>query len=238
MPALLSLALLLAAPASCPPQDPACLGTLWDREEDWCPGGGQSYQPREGDLVFFSSLSCFYSVIFTAAGSGHPWHVGIVARDSCGELCVLEAGGHVFDVSLIPVEFRMRHHLAKRPHRRVWVRRVKAPLTPEQSRCLTEFAEAQEGKRFAACLRIAALGLPCRPLRPTEPDQARWFCAELVSEALRLCGTCPACWMVPEKTTPRDLFFDRRDLSCGWLPPETWSPDCDPPPPGPLCAPR
>ena len=32
---------------------------------------------------------------------------------------------------------------------RIWIRQRKAPLTPEQSACLTEFALAQEGKPFA-----------------------------------------------------------------------------------------
>jgi hypothetical protein len=234
MPALLSLALLLGA---CP-AEPACAGTLWDRHGDWCPGLGQPYHPREGDIVFFSSVSCVHAVTFTAARTGHPYHVGIIVRDSCGRLCLFEAGAYRWDVRLFPVEARLHDYQSKRPYRRLWVRRIKEPLTPDQSRCLTAFAEAQEGKPFAGCFRLAMLALPCRPLRPTEPDQPRWFCAELVSECLRWCGLCPACGMAPEKTTPRDLFTDRHDISCGWIPPETWSPDADPPPPGPLFAPR
>lgn len=234
MPALLSLAMLLGPSASCP----CCVGSLWDREADWCPGQCRAYLPREGDLVFFSSVSPFYCMAYYGARSGHPWHVAMVVRDSCGQLRLLEAGGHKHDVALLDVRERMHGYLEKHSRRRIWVRRVKEPLTPEQSRCLTTFAELQEGKRFAGYCRIGLLGLPCRPLRPTDPEQCRWFCAELVSEAMRLCGMCPACWMVPEKTTPRDLFTDRRDISCGWCPPETWSPDCDPPPPGPFCAPR
>ncbi len=240
MPSVLALVLLCGTmpTMSAPPPAAATVGTLWNRETDWYPGGGQPYRPEEGDMIFFSSISCLFSVVFKIAGSGHPWHVGIIVRNSAGELCVLESGGYKMQVALVPVGDRLPEYLEKRKHRRIWVRRIKTPLTEAQSRCLTSFAEAQDGKRYAGYLRICMLGMPSRPLKPTEPNQSRWFCAELVCECLRVCGLCPACWMVPEKTTPQDLFNDKRDVRCGWWPPETWSPDCQPPPPGPLCAPR
>lgn len=235
MSALLSLALLLGAPAA----DPIGLGTLWARDEPRCPGRGQPYCPQEGDLVFFSSICCFHSFAYTCAKSGHPWHVGIIVRDACGRLCVFESGGTEDPgVAFIPLECRLRRYLADRRCRRIWIRRVKAPLTPEQTQCLRAFAQMQDGKRFASYCRLCMLSVPGRPLRPTTPEQCRWFCAELVCEALRTCGMCPACWMVPEKTTPQELFNDKRDISCGWHLPETWSPDCNPPPAGPPCAPR
>ena len=55
--------------------------------------------------------------------------------------------------------------------------------------------------------------------------------------SLREAGLCPAPWLQPEKTTPRDLFTDKVDISCGWHAVETWSPCGAPPPPGPPCGP-
>lgn len=234
MAALVSLILLLGAPSS-----DGSLGTLWNRQETWQCGGGMTYHPREGDLVFFSSTSPIFALIFGAGRTSHPYHVGMVVRDRHGHLVILESGGtKEHRVVLSPVVERMTEYLEKRPYRRIWVRRNKVEVTPEQSRCLTCFAHAQDGKRFAGCLRMATHVLPGRPLEPTHANQGGWFCAELVCEAMRQSGMCPACWVVPEKSTPRDLFHDVVNVSCGWHVPETWSGDEAPPPPGPWCAPR
>lgn len=239
MPALFSLTFLLAHGDPYLEPLPLPVGTLWCRESDWHPGSGQAYHPQEGDLVFFSSVSPFYLCVYTLGRTSHPWHVGMIVRDSCGELCVLESGGPADSgVALVPVAHRLCCYLHKRPHRRIWIRRIRCPLTPDQSRCLSCFAQMQNGKRFASWFRMGMMGLPNRPLKPTCCDQGRWFCAELVSEAMRYCGLCPAEWLRPEKTSPRDLFTDKVDISCGWEPAETWSPNSAPPPSGPLFAPR
>jgi hypothetical protein len=231
----LCLALLLATPAAA--QDEATLGTLWH------PAGcgycdAQPYHPQEGDLVFFSRSSPFFLAAYGVARSCHPWHVGLVIRCPCGGLALFESGSPQYrGVTITPLDCRLLAYVSHPARTRVWVRRLKDPLTEEQSHCLTAFACSQEGKPFASLVRLGLLGVPCRPLRPTEPDQPRWFCAEIVVEAMRVCGLCPACWICPEKTMPRELFTDKVDISCGWHAPETWSKDCDPPPPGPLCAP-
>lgn len=215
-------------------------GTLWHEPGDPLPCHGERYQPREGDLVFFSSVNPAFVLAYSLAGSFHPWHVGMIVRHSSGELVVMESGGiknHC--VVLRPIYHRLSRYLGYLPRARIWVRRIKHPLTPEQSRCLTAFAERQCGKRFCPLLRLGQMVLPGRPLDPSHPDQDRWFCAELVTESLRTCGLVPWAQLYPEATTPRDLFIDEcPNLSCGWERPRTWSPNCCPPPPGPLCGPR
>ncbi|MFO0880914.1 MAG: hypothetical protein U0840_26615 [Gemmataceae bacterium] len=234
MSVLVTLTLLLAGPGPCEP-----LGTLWNRQEPWVCGGGTPYHPQEGDLVFFTSTSPLFGIVFGVGRTSHPYHVGMVVRDRSGQLVIFEAGGtQEYLVVLKPIVERMTDYVTKRSYRRIWVRRIREPLTPEQSLCLTQFAHAQEGKSFACCFRMAAHALPGRPLIPTHPNQHGWFCAELVSETMRVMGLCSAGHMVPHKTTPRDLFYDRRDISCGWHAPETWSADELPPRAGPLCAPR
>jgi hypothetical protein len=239
MSALLCLSLLVGSAEQAPPIGSPGVGTLWSRE---CQGSwhGQTYHPQEGDLVFFSSQSAFFCLAYTVARTGHPYHVGIVVRNRCGQLCVYESGGNgLFAIAFIPICPRFYRYLDTRWPRRIWIRRIRTPLTPEQSRCLTAFAEAQDGKRFAPICRMGLMTIPGRPLRPTHPDQQRWFCAELVCEMFRTCGLFSVDGLCPEKTAPRDLFTDRRlDLSTGWHAPETWSPDSCPPPPGPLFAPR
>ena len=240
MHAVLCLTMMLGPIGSSPiGVEPAGLGTLWPRDQDWCFGLGQPYHPQEGDLVFTSSTSPFFFLAYGVARTSHPWHVGIVSRDECGQLCLFESGGGVWRrVSLGPLEPRLFDYLESTLPRRIWVRRIKAPLTPAQISCLRAFSQAQDGKHFTRLVRIGMIGLPYRPLGPTRPDQDRWFCAELVCQSIRECELCCSGGVCPEKTTPRDLFFDKVDISCGWWPPETWSPTCCPPPRGPVFAPR
>ena len=56
----------------------------------------------------------------------------------------------------------------------VMVRRLREPLTPQQSRELTQFAEAQVGKRFAVW-RTALQGTPFCPRSGWRRDQVAGF---------------------------------------------------------------
>jgi hypothetical protein len=230
----LCLALLLSTPAA---DQPLGLGNLWlPTEKGYCLD--RPYTPQEGDLVFFSGVSPLYVIAYGVARSGHPWHVGMVIRRTSGELALFESGSPDYrGVAIETLTDRLICYIDHPQRRRIWVRQIRMPLTPEQSRCLTLFAEAQDGKPFTSYLRLGLLGVPCRPLRPTETDQCRWFCAEIVVEAMRLVGLRSACGLQPEKTLPRDLFTDKVDISCGWHCPATWSKGCCPPRCGPPCAP-
>lgn len=230
MPAILYLTLWLSAGLA----EPA-VGTLW--------GSGIPYHPREGDLVFTSTNAPGFRLMFALARSGHPHHVGIVARDRHGELCVYESGGednageYHYVIKANPIAARLPSFIQRQPHRRIWVRRRTMPLTPEQTLCLRQFLQAREGLRFTHWLRMGLVGLPFRPAPPTRLDQERWFCAELATQAILLCDLCPPFCLCPQKTTPRDLFRDELNLGWGWHPAETWSPTSAPPPPGPHGAP-
>src|SRR5262249_58158506 len=83
---------------------------------------------------------------------------------------------------------------------RVWIRRRKVPLTPEQSQQLTDFATRQDGKWFA----LPRLGVQLTPFRSRGPvrtyfmgkpqggDRKSYFCSELVCEACVAAGLLDA----------------------------------------------
>ena len=80
---------------------------------------------------------------------------------------------------------------------RVWIRRRKVPLTPEQSCRLTAFAMAQDGKRFAL-IRLAAQLTPFRhrgPIRTKYVGKPRAATADLLllRTGLRSRASPPAC---------------------------------------------
>jgi hypothetical protein len=124
---------------------------------------------------------------------------------------------------------------------RVWVRRRRVPLTPEQSARLTAFACAQDGKPFALARWLGQLTpLRCRgPLNTwwmggPQGHRPKWFCSELVTECCVAAGIMDVSIARPTATYPCDLFFGRsynfylnrhleRELQ-GWCPPTRWLP--------------
>jgi hypothetical protein len=122
---------------------------------------------------------------------------------------------------------------------RVWIRRRCVPLTPEQSACLTAFAEAQDNKPFAT-LRLVGQLTPFRsrgPLRTwfvgkPHGHRENYFCAELVMESCVAAGLLDAATTRPAATYPRDIFFGRSinlyldkhlPLEPDWYPPARWT---------------
>jgi hypothetical protein len=121
---------------------------------------------------------------------------------------------------------------------RVWVRRRRVPLTPEQSCRLTQFALANDGRRFA----LHRLGLQLTPFRTRGPIRTRWcgkpkgdrifyFCSELVCEACVAAGILSPETTRPSATYPNDLFFGRSwnlylnkhlEINDWWYPPARW----------------
>jgi hypothetical protein len=195
------------------------------------------YTPQAGDLFFAVTESKIMRAGHHLAGAADPHHSGIVFARPDGSLAVLEAGP--FNKTYVSGWEVMEHLLAYEKSERLWIRRRRCPLTPEQSRGLTAFCLAQVGKRFAT-LRVAGQLTPFRSRGPCRTeycgqvrgDREAWFCAELVVEALVAACLLEAETARPAATYPRDMFFDRSpnpwldrylNLSGGWHPPAQWT---------------
>src|SRR5262249_30668054 len=121
---------------------------------------------------------------------------------------------------------------------KVYLRRRRIPLTPEQSAKLTEFAMGQEGKEFA-WLRLAAQVTPLRSRGPVRTffmggphgERDTYFCSELCLEACVVTGLLDPAKTRRPPTSPRHIFSGKPltpsirhnlDLSC-WEPPARWT---------------
>jgi hypothetical protein len=192
----------------------------------------QPYEPQPGDILLFSYWRPINNLISFLAHSGGATHTGMVVRRPNGTLGLLEAPGAPYPVMLSDLPSRMRYY-----HGRVWVRRRRTPLGPEQSACLTAFACAQEGKPFDTGGMFAPVFKS--PLRrpgtgcagPEEIDPPAWFCSALTAAAGIAAGLIDPCVSRPQTTDPEDLKRDRLlDLSPGWEEPLRYQPCAARPP--------
>lgn len=205
------------------------------------------YMPQPGDIFLASDHEWWAKWGHWLACTGAPQHSGIVVALPDGRLALLEAGPHnetyVEVADLIP---RLVSYAVKE---RVWIRQRCEPLTEDQSRRLTAFALAIDGKPFDVAQLVAQITpFRCRgPLRtaymgkayavnffPECPDQGlrkKYFCSEAVTEACVAAGLLDPETTRPGATYPRDLFFGHSrnlfinqhlDMS-GWLPPSRWT---------------
>jgi hypothetical protein len=200
-------------------------------------GPAELYVPQPGDIMLRLDSSVFWRVTHYVALAFDPNGSGIVFARPDGSLAILEAGPNdtlwVRTLDLLP-------HLQEYACAgRVWIRRRSVPMTPEQSHCLTEFALAAEGKRFA----LIRLGGQLTLLRSRGPlrtyfvggprgDRSTYYCSELVMEACVAAGLLDPCRTRPSATYPRDLFYGRSlnlfidthlDVNAGWHPPARWT---------------
>lgn len=198
----------------------------------------EAYVPQPGDIMLRLDHSKFWRITHYMALAFDPNGSAIVFARPDGSLAVLEAG---------PMDTMWVRTLDLLPHLkeytdigRVWIRRRRMPLTPEQSQRLTEFALAQDGKRFAL-LRLGVQLTPFRtrgPLRtyfvgePHGGNRRSYFCSELVSEACVAAGLLDPARTRPSATYPRDLFFgtsfncflnSHLEINAGWFPPARWT---------------
>jgi hypothetical protein len=199
------------------------------------PGGkaseSQPYIPHEGDLVFFDDNNPVWLALFAWAGTGPPLHAGIVVKRYNGSLAILEAGpDDTTWVTIQPVAPRLRQ-FHKDYHGTITIRRCKQDLTRQQSKALTWFAEAQEGKRYAV-IRLLLQGTPFRSrgalrerfLAETKLDRWSWICSELVVAAGTVAELFPDT-LKANVTYPLDIVDNRRhDLSDTWQDAEAWRP--------------
>src|SRR5262249_55616863 len=136
----------------------------------------------------YDDFNKFFHFIFKLAHTAPPTHAAIVIAGQDGKPALLELTGPkviTAKVVVMDVETRLRAYPGV-----VMVRRIRTPLTPEQSRDLTEFAHAQVGKSFA----LGRVILQATPFCPrtglrhelfgrTFESRNRWFCSELVVAA-------------------------------------------------------
>jgi hypothetical protein len=197
----------------------------------------EPYVPQPGDIFLATDQALWARAGHWFAGGAGVHHSGIVFRRSDGRIALVEAGPfNSIQVEVMdPVE-HMRAHVQAGD--KVWVRRRRAPLTPEQSAALTAFVERQDGKPFAV-LRLLGQTTPFRsrgPLRTwfvgkPHGERDRFFCSELVVESCVAAGLMDATTARPAATYPRDLFFGRslnlyldKHLNLDeWEPPARWT---------------
>jgi hypothetical protein len=180
--------------------------------------GSEPYVPQPGDLIFYDCETRFWDIIDYIAGTAPPDHVGIVVARPDGRTAVLEAGPdchlHVFLLDPI-TRFQAFHGT-------IYVRRLRCPLSAEQSAALTAFALAQKGKRYAL-FRFARQITPFKARGPvrfalfakTYLNRKRWFCSELVIAAGTAAGLFDPNVLKANAVYPYDILYDGRyDLSC------------------------
>jgi hypothetical protein len=192
----------------------------------------EAYVPHEGDIVLYDDHSRMWEVLYKLAGSAMPDHAGIVVLLPDGDSYLLESGpddGKLAGPYVCLLETESRLHQFRGT---IYIRRLRSPLTKEQSQRLTEFALAQEGKVYAVG-RLLLQGTPfrCRgPLRSelfgkTYPNRKHWLCAELVVAAGTAAGLFDPHLHRANTMYPKDLFDDStHDLSQTWHKPAVWSP--------------
>jgi hypothetical protein len=208
--------------------------------DDVLRGPAEAYLPQPGDIMLRLDGSVFWKVTHYMALAFDPNGSGIVFARPDGSLAVLEAGPN--DTKFVGTLDLLPHLREYEAEGKVWIRRRRVPLTPEQSCRLTEFALAEDGKRFAL-IRLGAQLTPFRtrgPLRTwfvgkPKGDRFSYFCSELVSEACVYAGLLDPAKTRPSATYPHDLFFGRSwnpylnchlEINAGWCPPARWT--CSP----------
>jgi hypothetical protein len=178
----------------------------------------EPYHPQPGDIVLFSCYNPFANLVFYLGNSGGVTHAGMVVLRPNGTLALLETNGKDYPVMLSDIPARFRSY-----NGRVWVRRLRTPLCPEQSTRLTEFACAQENKPYAVGDLLAPLfrcpvrKRGCACTSPEELDPPGWVCSSLTVAAGIVAGLLDPCVARPRTTDPEDLKKDHPlDLSPCW----------------------
>src|SRR5438270_299296 len=116
--------------------------------DDMLRGPAEQYVPQPGDIFLSTDKSRVVRAGHSCALSGAPHHSGILFARPDGSIAVLESGPfNGLRVGVVDLHDEL--HGREKRGEKVWIRRRRAPLTPEQCERLTAWAMAQEGKRFA-----------------------------------------------------------------------------------------
>jgi hypothetical protein len=238
---LIPLALLLGGPVAAFSQPngiapaahrPNCVGCLVSASSSVA-GAAPSvdpYQPRAGDIVLYDDFNKLHHFLFKLANTAGPTHVAMVIERADGTPALLELTGPkvaTAKVCILDVETRLQAYPGL-----VMVRRLREPLTAEQSRELTHFAEMQAGKSFALG-RVMLLGTPFSARNGLRRDlfghtylnRNRWFCSEMVIAAGATAQVIDGKTCCGNATYPRDLAYDETlNLSARYHPPVRWQP--------------
>jgi hypothetical protein len=201
-------------------------------------GPVEPYLPQPGDIFLATDRSKIIRAGHCLATSGAPHHSGIVVSRPDGSLGILEAGPfNSLRVAIVDLQPGLEKHQER--GEKIWIRRRRTPLAPEQAASLTAWAVAQDGKRFAAGRMLLQL-TPIRsrgPLRTyvlggPHGERDSYFCSELVLETCVHIGLLSPSTTRPTATYPRDLFFDQSSnlflnahfsLAHDWYPPALWT---------------
>jgi hypothetical protein len=199
------------------------------------------YVPRPGDVMLATDKNLFWKITHDMAFAFEPHNSALVVARHDGRLGLLEAGPN--DTRCVDISDMLPHLKRYSDKGPVWIRKRKTPPTPEQSACLTEWAERQVGKRFA----LVRLGGQLTVLRSRGPlrtqylgkmhgERNGYFCSELVLEALAAVDLVDRVTVRPSATYPHELFYDQSynhylrkhlPLVCDWEPPARWMPCID-----------
>jgi len=204
------------------------IGWIWPRGNQ--ADGPIPYVPREGDIVFTSSISPKQTFEYLAIGRiGLPHHVLLVFKKSDGCLATLEVGaGGDRTVSVRSIPIRLNKHKDLYDGSTIAVRQIRRTLSSEESYKLTCFAESQVGKQFSKPISFLPIAIPGRPVSDSTNSQSSWYCSELIVQGLRTSGLFVGVGR-PKAIVPEDLYLDRKyDLSHSWLLPQDWTPDQNP----------
>lgn len=202
----------------------------------------EPYCPQPGDIFLATDGAIWARCGHWFAGGAGVQHSGIMFARPDGRVALLQAGPfNSLRIEILDPLETIRTTVAH--GEKVWIRRRRIPLSPEQSAQLTAFACKQEGKRFALW-RMLAQVTPFRsrgPLRtwfigkPHGPDRLSYFCSELVMESCVASGLVDPETARPVATYPRDLFYGHSFnwyvnthlcLEPGWYPPAQWCERC------------
>lgn len=207
--------------------------------DDCLRGPAEFYVPQPGDIFLATDESFFVRFGHTFVGGAGVHHSGFIFARPDGSLGLIEAGPfNELVIRVLDPYQHMSNHVACGT--RVWVRRRRVPLTPDQSARLTAFASIQEGKRFALARglnfatpfsRRGALRTPF--VGRVHGDRPRFFCSELVVESFVTAGLMDRETARPSATLPRDLFLGHSrvpyldhhlNMDEDWYPPARWLP--------------
>ena len=188
----------------------------------------EPYYPRPGDLILYNDHKLYWKILYNLAGTEPPDHSGIIILKKDGKQAILESGpDNGRFVEILDALPRLTQFEGT-----AYIRRLKDPLPKDQCAKLTEFAYAQEGKRYAT----GRLILQMTPFRcrgswrrkyfgGTVLDRDAWLCSELVVAAGTIAGLFDHKVHPANAMYPRDIIFDETyDLSSTWHVAGVWSP--------------